>query len=61
MLNHLIGNLKIPYVALIHGITMGGGVGLSVHAPFRVGNFQFHEKNNKNKFHYFFREMFCHG
>ena len=38
MLNYLIGNLKIPYVALIHGITMGGGVGLSVHAPFRVGN-----------------------
>ena len=37
MLNNLIGNLKIPYVALIHGITMGGGVGLSVHAPFRVG------------------------
>jgi len=36
MLNYLIGNLKIPYVALIHGITMGGGVGLSVHAPFRV-------------------------
>lgn len=36
MLNHLIGNLKIPYVALIHGITMGGGVGLSVHAPFRL-------------------------
>jgi 3-hydroxyisobutyryl-CoA hydrolase len=35
-LNHLIGNLKIPYVALINGVTMGGGVGLSVHAPFRV-------------------------
>jgi len=35
-LNHLIGNLKIPYVALIDGITMGGGVGLSVHAPYRV-------------------------
>ena len=34
-LNHLIGNLKIPYVALIDGITMGGGVGLSVHAPYR--------------------------
>jgi enoyl-CoA hydratase/carnithine racemase len=31
-----IGNLKIPYVVLIGGITMGGGVGLSVHGKFRV-------------------------
>ena len=35
-LNFEIGNLKTPYVALIHGITMGGGVGLSVHGRYRV-------------------------
>ncbi|XP_031555713.1 3-hydroxyisobutyryl-CoA hydrolase, mitochondrial-like [Actinia tenebrosa] len=36
MLNYAIGTLQTPYVALIHGITMGGGVGLSVHGHFRV-------------------------
>jgi len=35
-LNHLISTLQTPYVALIDGITMGGGVGLSVHGHFRV-------------------------
>ncbi|KAF9426112.1 hypothetical protein BGZ94_006943 [Podila epigama] len=35
-LNHLIATLQTPYVAILDGITMGGGVGLSVHAPFRI-------------------------
>ncbi|KAI2801020.1 hypothetical protein BLOT_013548 [Blomia tropicalis] len=35
-LNGKIGTLGIPFVSLIHGICMGGGVGLSVHGTFRV-------------------------
>lgn len=35
-LNHLIGTYTIPYVAFIDGITMGGGVGISVHGKYRV-------------------------
>uniref|UniRef100_A0A5F4VY21 3-hydroxyisobutyryl-CoA hydrolase n=1 Tax=Callithrix jacchus TaxID=9483 RepID=A0A5F4VY21_CALJA len=30
------GSCQKPYVALLHGITMGGGVGISVHGQFRV-------------------------
>jgi enoyl-CoA hydratase len=35
-LNHLIFSYAKPIVAIMDGITMGGGVGLSVHAPFRI-------------------------
>jgi enoyl-CoA hydratase len=35
-LNHLIHAYPKPYVALIDGVTMGGGVGISVHGSHRV-------------------------
>lgn len=37
-LNALIKNYSKPYVALVEGIVMGGGVGLSVHGSHRVGS-----------------------
>lgn len=36
-LDYQIGTFPKPVVALIHGVVMGGGVGLSCHATFRVG------------------------
>ncbi|OBA22412.1 ClpP/crotonase [Metschnikowia bicuspidata var. bicuspidata NRRL YB-4993] len=35
-MNFLIATYSKPCVAIMDGVTMGGGVGLSVHAPFRV-------------------------
>ena len=35
-LNHLIATTKKPYISILNGITMGGGVGLAVHGHFRI-------------------------
>ncbi|UUX50391.1 enoyl-CoA hydratase/isomerase family protein [Nisaea acidiphila] len=35
-LNRTISELPKPYIALLDGVTMGGGVGISVHGDFRI-------------------------
>lgn len=37
-MNALIGAYPKPYVALLHGICMGGGAGVSVHGRYRLGD-----------------------
>ena len=36
IVDYAIGTYAIPFVAMLNGITMGGGVGLSVHGRHRV-------------------------
>lgn len=35
-MNQAIARIATPYVAILDGVTMGGGVGLSIHGPYRI-------------------------
>ncbi|HAF87877.1 MAG: 3-hydroxyisobutyryl-CoA hydrolase [Legionellaceae bacterium] len=40
-LNYLISQYQKPYIALLDGLTLGGGVGIGLHTPFTVASEQF--------------------
>jgi enoyl-CoA hydratase len=37
-MNALIGSYSKPYIAMVHGITMGGGAGISIHGSHRLAD-----------------------
>ncbi len=58
-LNVAIKNFRKPYVALIDGLVMGGGVGVSVHGSHRVAGDRFSVCHAGSR-HRFFPRRRCH-